>query len=468
MTTTTTTSEFDTRQLEAAVLGAALLEAPALRTVTDQLGPDLEVFQYSNHQLIYRAMCDLQQEGIDVDTFTVVEQLRKRGTLQTVGNVAGICALTEHICGAAHVASHCRHLQERYMRRKVTTCCQQALIRAADARSDVFDLIATIQQMTDQLQGILREKRPRYVAQHIDAEVQAIIDAAAQPNRGITGVPSGLRALDGVTGGWQKSDLIIIAGRPGMGKTSFLLAVSKYAARAGKKGVIFTLEVNSSQLVRKLIATEAGYSTTQLTRGLFEGGIEEAYTIAEKAEPLRELGILLDESTSLTVSALRAKAIQLKAEENIEWLAIDYLQLLDGAQLNNKQNIREQVISAISRSLKQLARELNIPVIALSQLSREVEKRDKKRPQLSDLRESGALEQDADMVVFLYRPEYYRIMDDGEGNSTQDVTEILVAKHRNGGTADVAVRSVMKYGRYTDLIEPDWKPVAAQAAAVPF
>ncbi|MDO7884238.1 replicative DNA helicase [Hymenobacter cheonanensis] len=448
------------QKLEAAILGAAMQESPALRMVMDTLGTNPDIFHHPTHQIVYHAMCALSQERHAVDTITVVEKLSSIGKLQTVGGPAGVCALTLNISGTAHIASHCKLLQEHYVRRRMVATFQQGLTRAANKQNDVFDLLATMQQATDELQRVLQEKRPRYVSHYLDNEVQAIIKAAATP-QGLTGVPTGLTALDKVTGGWQKSDLIIVAGRPGMGKTSFLLAVGKHAACIGKRGAIFTLEVSSRQLITKLIATETGYSTSQLKRGLFDGELDEAYAIAEKAEPLRSLGLMLDDPTELTISALRAKAIQLKAEERIEWLAVDYLQLMKGDRTSSKAAIREQEISSISRGLKQLAKELEIPVIALSQLSREVEKRDKtKRPQLSDLRESGALEQDADIVIFLYRPEYYRIMNDEEGNSTLDVTEVIIAKHRNGSTADVAVRSVMKYGRYEDLTTPQWKKEA--------
>ncbi|MFD1874288.1 replicative DNA helicase [Hymenobacter bucti] len=449
--------DLKSRKLEAAILGAALQESSALRVLMDTLGTNPDIFHNPTHQIVYHAMCALSQEGHAVDMLTVIEKLDAIGKLQTAGGQGAVCALTQDISGAAHIITHCRFLQEQYVRRRALATFQQGLVRAADKQSDVFDLVAALQQAADSLQRVLQEKRPRYVGHYLDAEVQAIIKAAATP-QGLTGVATGLTALDKVTGGWQKSDLIIVAGRPGMGKTSFLLAVGKHAACTGKKGAIFTLEVSSRQLITKLIATEAGYSTSQLKRGLFDGKLDEAYAIAEKVESLRTLGLLLDDPTELTISALRAKAIQLKAEENIEWLAVDYLQLMKGDKISSKAAIREQEISSISRGLKQLAKELEIPIIALSQLSREVEKRDKtKRPQLSDLRESGALEQDADIVIFLYRPEYYHIMNDEEGNSTIDVTEVLIAKHRNGSTADVAVRSVMKYGRYEDLTTPQWE-----------
>jgi replicative DNA helicase len=450
-TISTCIPDLEPQKLEAAILGAALQESSALRVVMDTLGTNPEIFHHPTHHIVYHAMCALSQEHHAVDTITVVEKLKGLGKLQKVGGPAGVAALTLNINGAAHIVSHCRYLQEHYVRRKAIATFQQGLRQAHDEQNDVFDLIATMQQTTDELQRVLQEKRPRYVGHYLDAEIQAIIRAASTP-QGITGVPTGLTALDKVTGGWQKSDLIIVAGRPGMGKTSFLLAVARHAACVGKKGAIFTLEVSSRQLVTKLISREAGYSTSQLKRGLFDGKVDEAHSIAEKVESLRTLGLLLDDPTELTISALRAKAIQLKAEENIEWLAVDYLQLMRGDRINSKVVIREQEISSISRGLKQLAKELEIPVIALSQLSREVEKRDKtKRPQLSDLRESGALEQDADIVIFLYRPEYYNITQDEEGNSTTDVTEVIIAKHRNGSTADVAVRSVMRYGRYEDL-----------------
>ena len=448
-----------TLKMEAAVLGAALQEAFGLQTVLRLLQRNADMFQHPPHQVVYQAICNLADQGEQVDMLTVVVQLRKMGKLQAVGGEAGVCELTANISSAAHIETHCRHLQEHYLRRRLLAASQQVRSRALDEGKDVFDLIAATRQVADELSNLFTEKRPRYIGELLTAECRRIVDQAARP-RGLSGVPTGLTALDNVTGGWQKSDLIILAARPGVGKTSFLLAVGKYAAVTGKKGVIFSMEVSAEQLVRKLIANETGYNTSQLTRGLFDAGVEEAHSAVTKAEALRSVGLLLDDSVNPTLSALRAKAIQLKAQENIEWIGIDYLQLMQGDKVGSKYTNREQEVSAISRGLKQLAKELDLPVIALSQLSRELEKRHKKRPQLSDLRESGALEQDADLVLFLYRPECYDIADDGAGNSTTDVTEILIAKHRNGGTKDVAVRSLLGCGQYRDLTEPAWEQEA--------
>jgi replicative DNA helicase len=255
-----------------------------------------------------------------------------------------------------HIETHCLLLLEFYIRRRLISAMQHSLQHAYYEQKDVMELLAELQKTINDLNAALQLTKPKYVHELLLAVLTGIIKATDGP-QGITGVPSGLRVLDNVTGGWQKSDLIIIAARPGMGKTSLVLALAKNAARAGKRGAVFTLEMNSAQLTLKMVASEAGYTTNQLRRGLFDGGLAEAYSLNEKAESLRTLGIIIDDTTKLTIGALRAKATQLKAEEGIEWLAVDYLQFMAVGQ---KGHSREQEISAISRGLKRLAKELDI------------------------------------------------------------------------------------------------------------
>jgi len=436
------------REIERAVLGS-LFESSTLRVVMEKLGTRLDIFYAPAHKHIYCAALELFRTGLEIDPATVVYQLQKLGKLKAVGGPDGVGKLLNHSHAGMRVDTHCLLLLELYIRRQLIAAMQRALQHAYYEPADVLELVAELQRTIHELNTALQIKRPQYVHELLSSVLTGIAKATDNPTRGVTGVPSGLRALDEVTGGWQPSDLIIVAARPGMGKTSFLVSIGMHAALAGKPGAIFTLEVSSNQLVLKMVAKEAGYTTSQLRRGLLEGGIDEAYAISEKVEALRTMGVILDDTPSLSIAALRAKATQLKAEENIEWLAVDFLQLMTG---DHKAGNREQEISSISRGLKMLAKELNIPIIALSQLSREVEKRGgTKRPQLSDLRESGAIEQDADLIVFPYRPEYYGITQDEQGNSTENLTELIVAKHRNGSTADVVVRSIMKYGRYENL-----------------
>jgi replicative DNA helicase len=307
----------------------------------------------------------------------------------------------------------------------------------------------------------MQVRRPQLVGELYDRVVDKIV-AASQVESGITGVPSGLWALDRITGGWQPGNLIIEAARPGMGKTSLMLATARKAVAAGFPGMISSLEMSSEELVTKLLATELQYTTNQLTRGI---GLtkEEAESIRERGAALRRMGLVLDDTPGINIEELRAKATKAKQEHGITWLAVDYLQLATARA--GKGGNREQEISAISRGLKLIAKELHIPVIALSQLSRDTEKRGgDNKPKLSDLRESGAIEQDADLVIFPYRPEYYKIMEDEMGNPTNDLTELIVAKHRNGGLGTALVRSVMRTGSYSDLPENEPHEVLAEAA----
>lgn len=436
------------RTIEAAVLGAALQEATALRHVMDKLGARPETFYHPAHKAIFQAMLELFRAGLDIDCATVIHQLTRMGKLAAAGGAAEVTKIMISAISMIHIETHCLLLLEFYCRRRIISAMQRGLKHAYYQQEDVMELLTELQMTINDLNASMQLTKPKYVHEILPGVLTSIVKATDGP-KGIPGVPSGLRELDNVTGGWQNSDLIIIAARPGMGKTSLMVALAMNAASVGKRGVIFTMEVNSDQLTLKMVAREAGYTTNQLRRGLFDGGLAEAYALNEKVAPLRNMGVIIDDTTELTLGALRAKATQLKAEEGIEWLAIDYMQFMT---ISQKGHSREQEISAISRGLKRLAKELDIPVIALAQLSRDVEKRGGvKRPQLSDLRDSGAIEQDADLIIFPYRPEYYGITQDDKGNSTVDVTELIIAKHRNGSTADVWVRSVMKFGRYEDL-----------------
>ena len=269
---------------------------------------------------------------------------------------------------------------------------------------------------------------------------------------GIIGVPSGFHEIDRVTGGWQKSDLIIVAARPAMGKTSFTLSLARNAAVLAKKPVaFFSLEMSKLQLVNRLISAETELESDKLRKGTLKPF--EWTQLMTKVDQLTEAPIFIDDTPGLNIFELRAKCRRLKSKHDIQLIVIDYLQLMSGTNTEGKGSNREQEISMISRSLKSIAKELDVPVIALSQLSRAVETRGgDKRPQLSDLRESGAIEQDADMVIFLYRPEYYQIMQDAEGNSLQGIAEIMIAKHRNGATKNVPLRFIDKYTKFVNLM----------------
>jgi replicative DNA helicase len=447
--------------IEAAVLGAMLLEAPAVPTVLALLRSNVEVFYYPAHQHVFRAVLALTMSGKAVDVLTVVQQLRADGKLSVAGEAAGVAQLTMYINGGAHLPTHCAVLLELYTKRTIWQMAQQLVAQAFSPMVPAQELLGNALVTLNNLSTSMQVRRPQLVGELYDRVVDKIV-AASQVEGGITGVPSGLWALDRITGGWQPGNLIIEAARPGMGKTSLMLATARKAVAAGYPGMISSLEMSSEELVTKMLATELQYTTNQLTRGL---GLtkEEAESIRGRGVALRDMGLVLDDTPSINVEELRAKATKAKQEHGITWLAVDYLQLATARA--GKGGNREQEISTISRGLKLIAKELHIPVIALSQLSRDTEKRGgDNKPKLSDLRESGAIEQDADLVIFPYRPEYYKIMEDEMGNSTQDLTELIVAKHRNGGLGTALVRSVMRTGSYTDLPENEPHEVLPVAA----
>ncbi|TGE22803.1 replicative DNA helicase [Hymenobacter metallicola] len=440
--------------LELAVLGAMLVDADGLRMAMGLLGTTEEVFYQMPHRLLFRSMVRLFTAGRAVDAVSLHLRLGQDGALPKYGVMDAYEGIVQSVSTSAHVETHVLQLLELYTKRRMGDIGRLLVSKAYDSMQDSFELLTEAQQLLNSAHAVLQLKRPQAVGEVYDSIIDDIVRATQQTG-GLTGVPSGLSLLDRLTGGWQDSDLVVIAARPGMGKTSLVLSNGVFAAKAGYPGAIFSLEMGLRQLVRKMIASEAGYTTQQLLKGKLDGGQEEAEAIRQRASALKAIGLYIDDTASLSLGELRAKATKLKAEHGIRWIVVDYLQLMTAPEVKGN---REQEISAISRGLKKLAKELNIPVIALSQLSRSVEQRGgDKRPMLSDLRESGAIEQDADMVIFLYRAEYYKILEDDMGNPTKDTTELIVAKHRNGSTAvgdeALIVSSKMAFGRYSDLNE---------------
>ena len=439
-------------EIEAAVLGAMLFEAPAVTTVLALLRANADVFYFPAHQAVFRAIVALSTGGHGVDMLTVVQRLSADGKLSQAGEMAGVAGLGRYMSPAGLLPTHCAILLELYTKRTLWVMCQQLLGQVFNPMVQANTLLGDAYVALNMLSSTMQVRRPQLVGEVYDRVVDKIV-AASKVESGITGVPSGLWALDRITGGWQPGNLIIEAARPGMGKTSLMLATGRMAVAAGYPGMISSLEMSIDELVTKLLATELGYTTNALTRGI---GLtsEDAEGIRERGAAVRGLALVLDDTPSINIDELRAKATKAKQEHGITWLAVDYLQLATARTSSKGAGNREQEISAISRGLKLIAKELHIPVIALSQLSRDSEKRGgDKKPGLTDLRESGAIEQDADLVIFPYRPEYYKIMEDEMGNSTADLTELIVAKHRNGGLGSALVKSVMKHGAYSDLPE---------------
>ncbi len=452
--------------LEEAVLGAMMLEQTALNTVIDILKP--ESFYKDAHAKIYSAMMVLFTKGEPVDILTVTHTLRKEGTLELVGGPIYISQLTNRIASAANIEVHARIIAQKFIQRELIRISNDIIRDAYEESSDVFDLLDKAENNLFQVaEGNIRknyDKMSSLIKLALDQ-----IEAARENTSGVSGVPTGFNALDRVTSGWQNSDMIVLAARPGMGKTAFVLSMARNMAVEFGRGVaIFSLEMSSVQLVQRLISSETEIDAEKLRKGNLEE--HEVHQLNQRVARLSEAPIYIDDTPALSVFELRAKCRRLKAQFGISMIIIDYLQLMTAGG-DNKGGNREQEISTISRSIKQIAKELDVPVIALSQLSRQVETRGgDKRPLLSDLRESGAIEQDADIVGFIYRPEYYGIDVDADGNSNHQKAEIIIAKHRNGSLEDVPLRFIGKLAKFTnwdgfDFDNPGYKtPIQANTA----
>lgn len=432
--------------LEEAVLGALMLEKEAVNTVIDILQP--KSFYKDSHQKIFDTIQTLFQRSEPIDILTVTTELKSRGELEFVGGAYYITQLTNRVASAANIEFHARIIAQKYIQRELIRISSDIITDAYDETTDVFTLLDKAEtNLFAVAEGNIRKNYDSMSDLIRDAIKQ--IETAKSQEEGVIGVPSGFTALDRVTSGWQPSDLVIIAARPAMGKTSYVLSLARNAAVDFKIPVaVFSLEMSSIQLVTRLISAESEISSEKLRSGNLRN--DEIHQIHARISELSEAPIFIDDTAGLSVFELRAKARRLKAQHNIQLLIVDYLQLMTAGG-DNKGN-REQEISTISRSLKSIAKELNIPVLALSQLSRAVETRGgDKKPMLSDLRESGSIEQDADMVQFIHRPDYYGINEDEQGNPTQGVANILIAKHRNGAVCDVQLRFINELAKFQDL-----------------
>ncbi len=441
--------------IERVVLGALMIDKDAFTVVSEILHP--ETFYEPRNQKIFHAIQTLNMSEQPVDIMTVTEQLRKEGTLEEVGGPAYIVELSSHVASSAHIEYHARILAQKSLAR-------QLISFASMVETEAFDETADVDELMQKAEGNLFELSQKNIAKdysHIApvlAEAHRKLMKASESKGGLTGVPTGYDELDRITSGWQSSDLIIVAGRPAMGKTSFALSLARNIAVDYQLPIaFFSLEMSSVQLVDRLISNVCEVGGNKILSGQLTPDEWERFDA--NVRKLESSPIYIDDTSSLSVFELRTKARRLVREHGIKVLMIDYLQLMNASGM--RFNSRQEEVSTISRSLKGLAKELEIPVIVLSQLNRTVENRegiDGKRPQLSDLRESGAIEQDADMVLFVHRPEYYGIKDDGKGNSLVGMAQIIIAKHRKGATGDVVLRF---QGQYTRFSNPGDKDLAA-------
>jgi replicative DNA helicase len=431
-------------EIEASVLGAMLIEKEAVPKAFELLTPDS--FYLKEHKLIYEAMRYLFEAGIPIDTVTLYDELKKRELVEDVGGIIYITKLSQNISSAANIEYHAKIILEKEILRGLITSAHEIAHSAYSGTDDAFDILDEAER---KIFGITEKhlKRSFMGMDRAVKDAMEYIEAIHSNTNSKFSVPTGFYELDDLLGGFQKSDLIIVAARPSMGKTAFALTLARNAAIDNKVPVgIFSLEMSTMQLVIRMLCAEGRLNAHLVRTGKLP--MDEGAKLSRNAHKLIEAPVYVDDSPSQSILEIRAKARRLKAEKNIGMIIIDYLQLMTGPA---KAESREREISHISRSLKALAKELNIPVIALAQLNRAVEARTDKRPQLSDLRESGSIEQDADVVIFLNRPEYYGILKDESGNSNEGVAEVIIGKQRNGPIGDVRLAFIKEYARFENL-----------------
>lgn len=428
-------------EAEQSVLGAMLIEKEAIIKVMEILKP--EDFYRESHRVIYQAVLSLANRSEAVDIITVTEQLRKDDKLEAVGGISYVTSLANAIPTAANVGHHARIVEEKALLRGLITTATHIAGMGYDANEEVEQILDQAEKMILGVSG--RKAGPGFTPiREIISKAMTKIEELYQSKGGITGLPTGFKDLDRLTSGLQPSDLILVAARPSMGKTAFTLNIAQHVALREKKAVaFFSLEMSKEQLVQRMICAEAAIDSAKLRIG--DLADSDWPKLVNACNRLYEAPLFIDDTAGITAAQMRSKARRLKIEHGLRLIVIDYLQLMQGSSSKNSEN-RQQEISEISRSLKALARELNVPIIALSQLSRSVEARQSKKPLLSDLRESGSLEQDADIVSFLYREDYYNPETDNK-----NITEVIIAKHRNGPVDTVRLFFHKQFTRFSDL-----------------
>ncbi|MBI2283466.1 MAG: replicative DNA helicase [Bacteroidetes bacterium] len=457
------------KELEEAVLGAVMLEKSAFDTISEIIKP--ECFYVEANQLIYKSMQGLQQKSMPIDILTVVEELKMREQLDAVGGPYYVTKLTNSVVSTANIEAHARIVLQKFIQRELIRISGEIIGDAYEDSTDVFDLLDESETKMFNITNNYLKKNFEDI-QNVLAKTINRIDELRTKTEDISGVPSGFPTLDRITYGWQPTDLIILAARPSVGKTAFALNLARNSALHPTKPVpvgFFSLEMSASQLVQRILSAESEIKMEKISRGKLEN-YEYEQLLSKGIKKLEVAPIFIDDTAALNIFEFRAKARRLVNKHNVGIIIIDYLQLMSGS--GDRNSNREQEISNISRNLKALAKELSVPIIALSQLSRAVETRkESKMPQLSDLRESGAIEQDADMVMFIYRPEYYEVMNNEHGESTHGETHIRIAKHRNGSLETVKLRAkldIQKFEEWDDNggmpgLGGSWKPVGPSA-----
>ncbi len=426
-------------EAEISVLGAVLLDGTAITRVVDIIPP--AAFYRNSHRIVFETMLGLFEKNEPIDLVTVTEELKNGACLEEVGGSVYLSSLLDSVPTAANVEEYARIIKEKSLLRSVIETCTRSVQLAYEAREDPEAILDKVEQSIFQI-AEERIAEPVIAIQDLITPVMERISMLRQEKRSVTGVASGFRQLDEMLAGFQPSDFIVFAARPSMGKTSFVLNVAEHAALQEKVPVaIFSMEMAREQVVQRFICANARVDLKKMRTGFTVDA--EWKSLTESAGRFFEASIYIDDTPSLDPLELRAKARRLRAREKLGLIIVDYLQLM---QCRGRIESRQQEISTISRSLKALARELKVPVIACSQLNREVESRHPPRPQLSDLRESGAIEQDADVVMLLWRESFYKPTED-----ETDIGEVIVAKQRNGPTGSARLAYIKGYTRFEDL-----------------
>lgn len=431
--------------IEAKVLGAMLVDNEAVITAIELLSS--QAFYLEKHQAIYNAMVTLFDKSDPIDIITVYNELKKRDELDKIGGAVYLSQLSNDATSTGNISFHSKILIEKQISRELINNSQFIIKKAEADSEDVFDLLGEVEKNIFDITGQHLKKSFIGIDKAMKDAVDYIDKIHSNTDKSKYAVSSGFYDLDAILGGFQKSDLIILASRPSIGKTALALTLARNAALNFKTPVgIFSLEMSTLQLSIRLLCMEGKINAHQVRSGTLPNKFGHNI-VSSSAKFINSHNIFLDDSPSQTILTIRAKAKRLKLEKNIGIIFIDYLQLIRGCGEEN----REREVANISRSLKALAKELDIPIVALAQLNRGVELRADKRPQLADLRESGSLEQDADVVIFLHRPEFYGIMKLADGTSTSGLAEIIIAKHRNGATGEIELAFIKDFAKFDNL-----------------
>jgi replicative DNA helicase len=450
-------------EAEAAVLGAILLERDAIDRVIEIVSPDS--FYSEAHKCIYKAIMQIYGENGVVDTITVMDKLTANGELETIGGPYYLVQLTKPVADTAHIEKHAMIIQQKYVKRSMGVLGAELHNASFDESIDDLEVIEIAEREISKIVNHMDKKNYANMSS-LMVEFAKRTEALRANETDLVGVPTGFPALDRVTHGWRKTDLIILAARPSVGKTAFAINLARNAATHPTKPTkvgMFSLEMSKGQLVDRLVSMSSKIFLDKIITGrLNETDMSALYN--KGIALVSNMPIFIDDTGGLNIFELRAKARRMVKKEKVGLIIIDYLQLMSGISTDKSINSRENEISHISRNLKALAKELDIPIIALSQLSRKVEERKVKEPMLSDLRESGAIEQDADMVMFLYRPEYYGINADEQGESTKGATYLDIAKHRNGALETIALRANLAIQEFTQDDTTMYRPALPAAA----